>query len=682
MKKLGILSVLACAVLVAQADDVNVLEGVSVNGENSYVSRDDIELSSPTNLYRIEKSAQFGTEVITQKEIEAYKPKDVFDLLNKATGLDLTYQGRKSPFFINMRGGGSITYIVDGAILPSTSNRILQKIPMIAIEEIQIVRSSTALSLAPTIGIGASNSGSGVNIGFVIIRTKQPKETQGLISAFYEQAVNQPGANGQSIYAGTDFGDIHGVNGYIGGMISRFDRPSKDEWFDGSDAQSGMINGGLNYGGFTLNLMGYKDSGRFEMQRGVKTDGTIDTAKWYYDPIDTTILSVDASMAWSENQITLFSASKTDYEQEEHNENFANSSVAVKNYEEKTQTYSLRHNARFGNTFVQLGGQLTNSKGFGPNLSNSFNKFDTTVRGYALSVEQTLLSGDLVLDAGYRQDQKHIDNSVAAKNQTQFNANLDANNDVWLSPANVFAFGALYNIDDTHKINARYMRANEGSGADFDLVAENNATLHEEEQTRYEIGIEAQYDKAFKPMVTYFDVHMKNQKSATTKTYNDTDGNEYYYYTESDSHKKGLELSINGVIAGATRYKFSWTRMLANETINSNATTDSIGISSPRNIYSALISHTWEEYLFNLSAKKADPYSSSTSAMGVSTDVSLGDYTRIDANVARNFKWDGVATTVKLYGRNLTNDQYATRYTTGYYYDRGRTLGAEVSFAF
>ncbi|MDD2566827.1 MAG: TonB-dependent receptor [Thiovulaceae bacterium] len=68
--------------------------------------------------------------------------------------------------------------------------------------------------------------------------------------------------------------------------------------------------------------------------------------------------------------------------------------------------------------------------------------------------------------------------------------------------------------------------------------------------------------------------------------------------------------------------------------------------------------------------------------MGVSTDVSLGDYTRIDANVARNFKWDGVATTVKIYGRNLTNDQYATRYTTGYYYDRGRTLGAEVSFAF
>jgi iron complex outermembrane receptor protein len=60
----------------------------------------------------------------------------------------------------------------------------------------------------------------------------------------------------------------------------------------------------------------------------------------------------------------------------------------------------------------------------------------------------------------------------------------------------------------------------------------------------------------------------------------------------------------------------------------------------------------------------------------------LGDYQRIDANIAKDFKFDGYTLTSKLYGRNLSNDQYATRYVTGYYYDRGRTLGLELSMAF
>ncbi|HZF69758.1 Plug domain-containing protein, partial [Sulfuricurvum sp.] len=156
----------------AEADANNTtkaLEVIQVSvPENA--ERDDLKPDSVTNLYRVESTAQFGTQVLTQKEIDAYAPKDFFDLMDKATGLDLTYQGRKSPFFLNMRGGGSITYIIDGAILPSTANRILQKIPMSAIEEIQIIRGSTALALAPSIGIGASNSGSGLNTGFIVIR--------------------------------------------------------------------------------------------------------------------------------------------------------------------------------------------------------------------------------------------------------------------------------------------------------------------------------------------------------------------------------------------------------------------------------------------------------------------------------------------------------------------------------
>ncbi|WP_428737984.1 TonB-dependent receptor plug domain-containing protein [Sulfurimonas sp.] len=677
IKSKVVMSLIVTSFLSTLLQAQTVLEQVDVNATPS--SREDLDPSSVTNLYQIEKSAQFGVEVLDEEAIEAYKPKDFFDLINKATGMDVTYQGRKHPYFIRMRGGGDITYILDGAILPGTSDRILTKLPMSAIEEIQIVRTATAITLAPSIDIGASNSGSGTSVGYIIIRTKHPKKTQGLISGFTEKALTQPRANGQNIYLGTTFGDASSLNGYIGGMLSRTDRPSKEDWFDGSSANAGMINGGLNYGMLTLNLMGYKDSGRFEMQKGVATDGTISDVEWYYDPIKTNVVSLDGNLLWSENQITLFSASKINYSQDEYS-----SSTAVKNYTETTQTFSLRHKARFfEDTLINLGAQRTRSKGYGPNLSKSYNNYDTAVTGYAISLEQSLFNDALVLDAGYRYDQKHINHSTTAggKGSNKTVAHDEANNDVDLAPAKVIALGMLYNLNDTIKMNARYYRGDEGSG-DFDLVTEDNSTLHPEKQNRWEVGVQAEFTKAFKPSITYFDVKIKNEKTSTDTTYTDADGNEYYYYTEQDSHRKGVEVTINGVIQKNTNYKFSWTHMLSDETTQSSSTSDSVGVSTPKDIYSALLSHRYNDYHFNVSAKHVSEYSSSTSAMGVSSQVHLGDYIRIDANIMKDFVYDTYTFTAKLYGRNLTNDQYATRYTTGYYYDRGRTIGAELSFAF
>ncbi|MGC9350509.1 MAG: TonB-dependent receptor plug domain-containing protein, partial [Sulfurovum sp.] len=181
---------LVTAVLLTSALDAQTTELDAVDVNADIYSRDDLKLESSTNLYKIQKSTKAGTEVLTQKEIEAYNPKDVIDLLNKATGMDLSYHGRRSPFDLKMRGSSNITYIVDGAILPPSATRMLYKFPLVAIEEIQIVRSATALSIAPSINVGASNSSSGVNIGYIIIRTKQPKKTEGILSTFIEKAVN------------------------------------------------------------------------------------------------------------------------------------------------------------------------------------------------------------------------------------------------------------------------------------------------------------------------------------------------------------------------------------------------------------------------------------------------------------------------------------------------------------
>lgn len=652
------------------------LDAVDVNANST--QRDDLQLTSSTNLYKVQESVKGSTEVLTSEDIEAHSAKDVFDLLNQVTGLDLSYHGRRSPFDLKLRGSGSITYIVDGAILPPSTSRILYKIPMSAIEEIQIVKSATSLSLAPSINVGASNSSSGVNIGYVIIRTKQPKKTEGFISAFVEKAVAQPYANGQTLYGGTRFGEKDSYNGYLSAMVSRFERRSKEEWFDGSDGDTGMVNGGFNKGGFSANFLIYKDSGRLEMQRGVKYDGTIDVAKWFYDPTKTTILSFDGTMIWSENQVTLFSLAQTKYEQFEYNESFASPASSTRNYEEKTQTYSLRHNATFGGTKLQLGGQYVESQGVGSDLYNPYIKYDTSILGASLGVSQSLFNDSLVLDAGYRWDQKHIKDSTAAK--TVALATPDANSNVDLAPASIFTIGAYYKFLDSQKLSARYFYGDQGIAGDFTMQTQDNSVLDPEKQERYELSLESNFDRLFNSQITYFDTKIKNEKRATNVTYM-LGGEEYYYYQQVDSHTKGIELTFQGKIANSTSYKISWTRILSQETDTYTNVSDEVGVVIPEDTYNFILSHNWDDYKFNLVAKKVSKYTSSMSPMGLS-DANLGDYTRFDANIAKSFDYYGVPTNVKLYGRNLNNNHYATKYTTGYYYDRGRTIGVECTFNF
>jgi iron complex outermembrane recepter protein len=669
-------SLLAATLLTASlhADESKSLDPVNVTA-SEIIERDDLQPDSVTNLYRVESTARAGTEVFTRKEIEAYAPKDLFDLLDKAAGMNLTYQGRRNPYSIEERGGGNLTYIVDGAILSPSVGRILHKIPIAAIEEVQIIRGSTSLSIAPSITVGASNSGSGLNTGFVIIRTKQPKKTEGLISGYVEKAESQPTANGQSLYLGTRLGsEASGTHGYIGGVLSRYDRPSEESRFDGSDAESGMISGGINAGRFSLNLMGYKDSGRQEMQRGVKLDGTLDNSKWYYDPLKTTIFSGDMNMQWNENHTTLFSLFKTTYEQFEHNENFASPAASTRQYEEETRGYSLRHNARFGSTLLMLGGQITDSTGSGANLFNPYNNYDTSVKGFSASIEQKLFEGEVVLDGGYRYDLKHIgvSNVNASKNGAQ--------NDVDMAPAHIIALGGRWQIADALALSGRYYSGDQGTSGDFELKTQTGVPLDAEKQQRLELSVEAAPTRSFRPSLTWFDIDIENLKTATNATYT-LNGEEYYYYTQSDSHRRGIELTLKGDFNQGTSYSFSWTRMIDNETTTGGTTIDGVGLSSPKNLYTALLSHRWDDYRANLSVKKADSWRESTSPAGV-LYADLGDYTRVDANIAGDFRYYGNTYTAKLYGRNLGNEHYSTKYVTGLYPDRGRTIGLELSMAF
>ena len=677
-----ILGIFTGAIAAESQDDANStqkLESMTVVGK-TLPKRADLKPDSITNLYRVEASGRFGTEVFTQEDIQNLQPSDMYDLLDKAIGINVTYQGRRSPFHITQRGGGKYTYIIDGAVLPPSVNRILYKFPLAAIEEMQIIRGSTSLTMGPSISIGASSSGSGLNTGFIIIRTRQPRKTEATLTASMEKAKGgHPAATDVSLYAGTRLGNPSGTNGYIGGLLAKMNRPSKESWFDGRDYENGMISAGFTAGKFNMNLMGYKDSGRLEMQRGIAEDGTLSDVKWYYDPLKANVFSSDMGMQWTPGQTTLLNLFRTEYEQYEHNENFASTTASSREYEEDTKGFGLRHNARFGNTLIQLGGQMSNSTGFGPNCSKGYNKYDTTVTGWSASLEQKFLNGNLIFDGGYRQDTKHIDNSSSAKSASA--ANDDANNDVDMAPAKIFALGAHWRLSDIFTLDGRYYHGDQGTSGDFDIRMEDDATPHAEKQERMEITFAADVAPCFKPALTWFNVDVENAKSATSDTY-DLDSGTYYYYSESDELRRGLELLIKGTILKNTTYKASWTRMLDNESTSNGVTTDSNGLNNPENLYSLALSHRWDAYRANFSIKRVDEWVNTRSAMGTASSGGLGGYTRIDANIKRDFKFKRLLMTLTLYGRNLGDENYSTRYVTGFYPDRGRTIGTQVAFAF
>lgn len=660
------------------------LKPIVVEGQ-SEAQREDLKADSTTNLYRVETSARFGTEVFTEKDIKALHPDNVFDLLDKAAGINLVYQGRRSPYMVEERGGGTFTYIIDGAVLPPSSNRILYKFPVAAIEEMQIVRGATSLTLGPSIPIGASNSGSGLNTGFVIIRTKQPKKTEGTLTASAEKAIGgHPVETNESLYTGTRFGENgkageeSQVKGYLAGLAAKMDRPSQDTWYDGRSSESGMGNAGLTFGKFNLNMMVYKDSGTFEMQRGISTTGALQNDKWWYDPLETTLYSSDMAMQWSPNQTTLVNIFKTLYDQSEHNGSFTSSVTTMREYSEDSSGFGLRHNARFGDTLLQAGWQVADTSGFGPNLSSAYNRFDTSISGWSGSVEQKLVNDKLVLDGGYRQDTKHIDYA-----STQAKADK-ANNDVDMDPARVVALGSRWQITDMFAFSGRYYNGDQGTSGDFEMrPLPKTGTLQPERQERIELGIEADIRPWFQPSLTWFDIDANNVKTASTTTYV-ANGATYYYYTQSDELRRGLELLLKGTIAKKTTYKMSWTHMLDGETTSNGVTADALGATTPENLLGLTLSHVWDPYRFNLSMKQVDKWTTTNaSGPGIVTSVTgIGDYTRVDANVQRDFQLGDTMLTATLFGRNLTDDNYSSRYVTGYYEDRGRTIGLELSWAF
>jgi iron complex outermembrane receptor protein len=627
-----------------------------------------------TSPYAVPRSSEIATEVITKEEIQAIHPQTLWDVFEQVPGMEVTYQGRQHLDFSNMRGTGNYGVILDGMYVTGT-DRLLATFPVELIESMTIVRDATAITLGPLTNFGSGTGSS--NQGFVVIKTKRASKLEG---GFV-----------------TGYGSFHTEKAHVyqGAKIGKFDYRmaathnsslGKTNWYNGSRNNSFLFRGGYTGSTFNGDIFYYTSRGMRQFQRGdillpTKTKkgldwskvGTLDNAKWKIDPMTSNMVAVNLSKSWSDTQTTTFNYAYNALKVTSVQDSFIpGSKVTEQDQDSRGQSIGLRHVINSHNNILKFGGQYleyVSPDGLAPRIGR---RVDEQMYGLYIQDEYHMLNDRLTFDAGIRMDKKHYDNSPETGEPL----------DEWAKETYAYAFGASYKLTKIFTLTGRYAYSENSMGSY--QVSPSGGALPNEKRSRYEAGILASCHPFFNPWLTIYYYDTKDEKvSATGKdplagnivsSYIDpATGEEVNFVEASDVRTKGFELGISGQIMKPFTYRLQYSYV---ETDNHD-----LNRSISHNLISGRLSYRYKNFDANLMGRYVGPKYTSSSPMGVA-NCKLADYTRIDANVAYNCKLFGRDARVTVYGRNINNEKYATRYVTGAYWDPGINYGLELSYNF
>ena len=652
----------------------------------------DLGADSAANPYRVAPSSRQHTQTFTRADIERLNPKNVFDLLAQATGVLPTYMGRKVAFSLNIRGDTNFGFIIDGAYLPSfIGGRILQQLPVSAIEQIEIVRDGGALTLGPLTNYISPSSA--LNSGFIVIRTRRPMKTE--VEA--RTAIESYGTRKASVFTGTTFDSKSiGGNGWFGyvagaGGYSTTDGP--DGWNMWADSKNLMGKFGVGIGGFFTEAMIYKDHGAFGFERATNAiAGTAPYQKWSYDPIDTLFFASNTRMEWDKHNTTLLTVSLNQIEQSNVLDSFDPSRFppSPTNYEsDKLQNVNLRHRLILGDTLLEIGGQYLHWHSPTGELYFVGREREEETRSGYINVEQKLLRGMLTLDASGR-----FDDHTIIKGIESYGGGMSPGAgtcrqgcayiyDQDLPRAKSISLGATLAVTGEISTSLRYSRTSQGASGPLLTAPDTTEILDGALMNKWEAGITADYTPSFIPTLTYFDTRVDNDRTP----YGYTTINEVStpLWAQADTHRAGIELAVKGTMPATwlpvtISYNAGWTHLTMFQSESESAIVDFYyPDTKPQDIVNFSISGAWEEYFANVSLNHVSGYLSNFGSGSTSTYNPVGDFDVLGANFGRNFKlgdWDSKLT---FYGRNLLDENYET---VNGYPNIGRVLGSEISFAY
>ena len=642
---------------------------------------------SPRNAFRLPESSTSHSQTITREEIEDLRPRDVFELLNSGTGVIATQGSRKGFSGLTIRGDSNFRWIVDGAYLqPNLAGRIMKNIPVMAIQEVTIVRGASALTMGPMTG-SASPGGAPVD-GFVIVRTRKPARNEAQARLAMESF--------DTVQAGVWLGKAmkgEESKSYVAGLLNYSDTNGPKDILDNGagyntwrEANSGLFKAGLDTAGWLINFMAYKDEGSFGIPNANNhftsgnppTFGT--TGDWRIDPTQSDIYVLSGSKQWNPGHTTLFNLSRTESHQ------ILNTSL---NDNENTHI-NLRHNIDFGKTRVLLGGDYQHW-----NNPSGMNYFEGIPReektsGWFGQIEHKLMEDRLALDASYRTDSVKVVRGLdyytaGAQPPGGLNSPLIYRNRT-LPEATFFSLGASWHIADDWKASARYGGNQQASNG---LNAMPGVTLGDDEQKKWEIGLEGHINTWFNPTLTYFQRTVKNEKSVKGFTYTSqtaatvtcrssvattgaaatrwngtSDISECY--GQDDTVRAGIELAITGNFAERSSYRLGITEFSRRTNVQST---------TPRTTADLSVTHGLGRYTLTGALKYVTAYKGGANDAG----SYLGGYTRYDLGLGYDARLMGTPVKATLYGRNLGDEKYET---SNGIQDAGRVLGVEVLLTF
>lgn len=614
--------------------------------------------------YRLPASSLAATWSVGQKEIQAMQPRDLFDVLSYAPGVQLSFQGRKGMNFLGGRGGGNFiggsnyAVMVDGVYLPWThSARMLANFPVETIESVRIVRDSTILTLGPLAGLGAI--GSAVQ-GVVMIKTRKPERRESEVKAGYGNLDRYKAF----LSHGDRLGEGDGSSGYYSLNFSKRHDGGRDDWNNASDSNSILLKGGYAASGLSADVSLYHDWATREIQRSLPVSKTSD-AKWEYDPMDSLMVSANLAKAWNASQTTSLGFYTGRLEADLQKRSWSKAGCDTHSLEDNATQADLRHIISSDNNALRMGAQaiwwrVPDGQLYYEGIAREEELYSVYLH------DEYSLTPALTVDAGARLDRKHVSKGINKYAPTDKTPTVLID-DEWAEPYYTAAVGAAYSLNEKWRLSFRTSYVEQG--ADNYLLTIKNKTLAPEKQWRYEAGVEANLHPAFNAVMTLFHYDISNCKTVvgSVKVGDDL----YNVYDTTDVARQGVELDINGFLGTP-----SLTYSLSYSYQTSDNDTDNEAI--PRHIASLRLGYSLMPFQVNLLLRHVSDYRSNQFAVD-NLYYDIGGFSRVDANISYLFKLGGAQMRATLFGQNLTDERYETRLG---WEDVGLTFGVELGAKF
>jgi outer membrane cobalamin receptor len=612
------------------------LEPVTVSAKKQQKSFREEEKEPVYSQYAVPESAAVSTEVIGREEIEAINPTDFYDLISRAAGVDISFQGRKVMNFASIRGGDGLGIIIDGFYIPDAqASRILAQFPMDAVESVTIVRDSTSLTLGPIAGLGTYLNAP--NQGFVILKTRRGTRPEVGMNGEYGSYDTYEG----QLYHGNRAGPFdYRLTGTLSGTSGR------EGWHIAQNAKSVLFSGGYDGPSLKVHSLLYYEHGMREMQRfDYLASASSRDQKWSYDPLQALWGALNINKFWNSGQVTSFSYSHGSVTDKEIQASFSTPKVTYNNQGDYADDYHLWHTATIDGNTLKTGVQATwwhEPSGY---ASYDGKEREETLFGAYVQDEQRLMGDRLFLDAGIRADEKYINKGVDKYSPTQTTTALLRNK--WSSPVVAAGAGAAYRLNDVYTVAARigYSYAE----TDSFLATLNNKSLDPEERYKFELNLEGRCHPAFNPRLTLFYYNIRNYKSSVGQS--GTGNNVVNIYDAFNVDRRGFEFSADGVLPYGFRYNLNYSHI--------EYTKPEIDASNPSDTLAFLLGYTYGPVQTNISILYLSPYLNNRfAADGLYHEV--GDFTRLDANISYDYKWRKLEGRIMAYARNLLDDRYQT----------------------